>query len=262
MVYILGTLGQDNAKVNTLVLNAFRVLGALEERHLEDIAITSLQLPQVRSKVAIPTNPEAIVPAAENGVARTDLKVGLARIGPEAASGDVSNVIGEVGINGAGLERHLKLAKRRGRRLRVNRHLPLHTGEVVLQRSATVRQPVAFLSGQVTTPLADFDIALQTAGMRQGLGVLIAHADGLLGTGGNLVVGTVGKAGSLLGGVLSIVCIRRGQHGVVGNIGIGELELRLLLQGDVGRGCVSAEAVLDILLLALVNGCGKRLKGG
>ena len=149
---LLGALRKDDAKVNALVLNTLAVLGALEERNLEDVAVTRLQLPQVRLQVAVPSDPEAVVPATENGVAGPNLKVGLARSGPEAAGGDVADVIGEIGVDRAGLERHLQGAESRGGRAGVDGHLPLNTREVVLQRGTTVGQPVALLYSQIATP--------------------------------------------------------------------------------------------------------------
>lgn len=135
--------------------------------------------------------------------------------------------------------------------------LPLDTRELFLQSSTSVLKPVALLGGNVTTPVADLDVALDKGGMQQRLGELVSQRDGLLSTGGNFAIGTVGKGDALLDGILLALGIGA-DNSVLGNVVGRKLQLGLLLQGLVGRVGVGVESNLDVLLVGLIDAGGKR----
>jgi hypothetical protein len=75
---IVSTLGQNNAHDNTLILNTFRHLRALDQRDLQDvrIGVDTGSKTQERGEVIVPTDTKAVVPATEDGVAGLQLQVG------------------------------------------------------------------------------------------------------------------------------------------------------------------------------------------
>ena len=85
--------------------------------------------------------------------------------------------------------------------------------KLVLELGGAVGQPVALLERDVAAPVRDLDVALQAGAVHDGLGELIADADGLDSTGGELAVGPVGEGGALALGVLLAVGVLRGGQG-------------------------------------------------
>lgn len=132
------------------------------------------------------------------------------------------------------------------------RLLPGDTRELRLQRSTMVFEPVAFLGRKISTPVADFDVALDKLGVEDGLGEVVPDGDILLCSSWNIGIRTVGEAGALLLRVILALLVLA-NDGVLWRIGGCELELGLLLGRFVGRGSVGTEAELDILLVCLVD---------
>jgi len=198
---IVRTFGQNNANNNALVLDTLGNLRALEERHLKNVRVGTLDLAQKPPQVVVPAHFEAVIPATENRVARLQLQVGggPAVAGAVFAGRHVADVVGEVRVDGAGLQRVCDLAHGGGRCLLVAGECPLYTRELVGQLRAVVAQPVSLLSGQVAAPVRDFHIALQEMGGDHGVGKLVADADRVLGAGGYLgrLVRSIGIGGAL-----------------------------------------------------------------
>ena len=141
--------------------------------------------------------------------------------------------------------------------------LVLHAREVVLQGRCTVGQPVTLLSRNVTAPVRHLNIALQQPAVRERAGELVANADFLHSTCGDLAIRTVCEACPLLLRInLPLGVELGGEHGRVWDVGCGELELGLLLEGRVGGGGVRGKGVEDVLLVVLGDLCGERLEGG
>jgi hypothetical protein len=101
--------------------------------------------------------------------------------------------------------------------------------------------------------VTDFDITLDKSGMQQRLGELVSQRDGLVGTGWDLAVGTVGEGNALLDGIFLTISVGT-DNSVLGDVVGRHLELGLLLQSLVGRVGVGIESKLDILLVGLVDG--------
>lgn len=139
--------------------------------------------------------------------------------------------------------------------------LPLHAGEVVLERSAPVTEPIPLLDRQIAAPMANLNIALQQRCVQKRLSEVIAHGDDLLSASGYFGVRAVVIAHTLLLRVLVTVGVGA-DDGVVWHIGGRQLQLGLLLQSHIGGGRIGAEGVLDVLLLGLGDAGWKRLESG
>lgn len=141
------------------------------------------------------------------------------------------------------------------------RLLPDNTRELRLQRSTMVFKPVAFLGRKISTPVADFDVALHKLGVEDGLGEVVPDGDILLCSSWNIGIRTVGEAGALLLRVILALLVLA-NDGVLWRIGGCELELGLLLGRLVGREGVGTEAEFDVLLVCLVDAGWDGLKSG
>ena len=98
--------------------------------------------------------------------------------------------------------------------------------------------------------------------MRDGLSEFISYAYRLLSTSWHIVVKSVCKSRALLLWVGLLLVVELGRESrVVWYVAVGELDLGALLLSQVGRGCVCAEVVLQILLLCLAELRGDRLEG-
>lgn len=139
--------------------------------------------------------------------------------------------------------------------------LPLDAVEEGGEVCAAVVEGVALLEGDIAAPMADLDVTLQVGDVGDGLVELEADLDGELGAGGDVLVGPVGQLGALLLGELGDVAAAR-ELGVVGDVGRGKLNLRLLLRRCVGGGDVGGRLVQQELLVILANGGRKRPVGG
>jgi hypothetical protein len=239
------------------------LLGTLEERNLENVAVTGLELAQEVLEVVVPTDLEAVLPATKDGITGLELEKGLLGVvsRAEAGSADIANVVNEVRVCASNDERVLEFLESRSRRVEVLSLLPLDTRELLLEGSTSVLKPVALLGSNVASPVTDFDITLDKSGMQQRLGELVSQRDGLVGTGRDLTVRTVGEGDALLHGILLTLSVGA-NNSVLGDVVGGHLQLGLLLQGLVGRVGVGIEGDLDILLVGLVDGSGERGQGG
>ena len=255
---VVGALGQDDAHDDLVVLHAFGRLRALEEGHLENVGVGGGALAEEAGEVVVPADAEAVVPAAENGETRAQLQRGVAaRLpGAVAAGRDVADVVREVGVDGARLQREGEFADCGRGQLLEAADGPFDAGELVHEVGAVVAQPVALLGCQVAAPVRHFEITLQQRRGDDGFGELVAHADWVCGARGHLgrVVGTVGVGSALALGVGAGLEALRG--GVLGHIGGGELQLGLLGHRLVGRGGVGGERIVEELLVGLLDGCG------
>lgn len=106
-----GALGEDDAQLDPFVRDALAHLGAFQERHLERVAAALLQFAEELLQVGVPADAEAVVPAAEDGVARLQLEVGFFGVAAVAAGRDVADVVGEVGVQRADFEGHVEGSK-------------------------------------------------------------------------------------------------------------------------------------------------------
>lgn len=251
--YLHRTLWQNHTSDHALVFNTLVLLRALDERHLEN-KLLALVLDSVKNclQVGVPASLEAVVPATVQRVSGLQLEVGFTLVGPEARSGNVPNVVNKVCVNRANSKWEAHLLERGRRRVEVVGLLVGDTAEVVLQLGRTVGEPVALLSRDVTTPVADLNISLKKCAVCERLGELIAHADFLLSACGQLAVRAVCECSALLLGVFLAVCVEVcGEHGGIRDIGGRELELGLLLERRVRARYVGGELVQDILLVVL-----------
>lgn len=257
-----GTLGEDDAHDGLLILNTLGNLGALDEGDLEDVGISAGDsLAKEGREVVVPANAEAVVPSAEDGEPGTKLQGGVTvrdLSGTVAARGNVANVVGEVGVHGAGLEGDLQLADSGGRQLLVAADGPFHAVEVVGELGAVVAQPVALFRRQVAAPVGHFQVTLQKSGSDDGLGELVPDTGRVGGLGSDVGVGSVGVGGTL---ALWIRARRQVRGGVVGNIGAGELDLGLLGRCRVSRGSVGREGIGEVLAIILADGRRTGLQG-
>ncbi len=196
-------------------------------------------------KIGVPADAETVFPSAEDGISGFEFEVGFSLVAPEARRTHVADVVGEIGVQAADLQRHVQIAEGRCRGLVVLRRGPLHAVEVVFEVRALVREPVAFFGRKVAAPVADFDVALQQRGVDDGFGELVAHAGGFEGAGGDeVVVGAVGEGAALAFG---------GAADGVRDVGGREFEFGFLLEGGIGGGGVGAEGVAEVLSVALAD---------
>src|SRR5690242_16941821 len=111
--------------------------------------------------------------------------------------------------------------------------------------------------------MGDFDVAFEKCGLYDGLGELISHAHGLLGTSRDVGIEAVRKGGTLLLGVGLVLVIELSRkRRIVGDVGVGELDFGALLLSNVCRWRVGAEGVLKVLLRCLGEFGGNGLEGG
>lgn len=103
-------------------------------------------------------------------------------------------------------------------------------------------QGVALLEGDVSSPVAHLDIALEVRDMDDRLRELKSNSDRLLGTGWQLIERTVGQLGALLGRELCNIATSRNLS-VVGDAVASGLDLSLLSRGRIGGGRVSREGI-------------------
>lgn len=256
-------LREDNSDGQLLNLKTLGLLGALEEGNLENVTIASLELAQEALEVVVPSDLEAVFPATEDGVTGLELQKSLLGgvSGTEAGSADVTNIVNEVRVGTSNDEGVLQLLEGRGGRVEVLSLLPLDTRELILEGGTSVLEPVTLLGSNVTTPVADLNVALDKSGMEERLGELVSERDGLVGTSGNLAVGTVCEGNALFDGILLALSVGS-NNSVLRDVVGGHLQLGLLLDGLVGRVGVCIEGDLDILLIGLVDGGGQRAQGG
>lgn len=253
---------QDDTENKLLILHALGLLGTLHEGNLEHVTISSLELPQVILELRVPPDLEAVLPAAKDWVARLQLQQRLLAVdGPEPGSADVSDVIDEVGIRTAERDWVVELLERRRGRVVVLHLLPCNAGELVLERGATVLEPVTLLGCEISAPVADFNVTLQEGSMEQWLGEVVSYGNLLLRSSRHLGIRTVRQAGSLfLGVILALLVLTH--NGILRGVGGWELELSLLLQRSVGRRGVGVQVDLHVLLVALAfDACRDRVEG-
>lgn len=260
---ICSALREDDTEVDATVRDALGRTRSLEERHLESVSLASGQLAQVAGQIGVPANAEAVLPLTEYWVSRLQFEQSLFLAVAELGCGNVADVVSEVWVHGAGVQRELQLLEREGGWVHVRLLLPLYTREVVLQPCALVDQPVSLLISQVAAPVRDLDVALQECRVGDRLGELIAHAHGLLCASWHVGVLSICEGGALhLGVGLLLLVELRWERGVVWHVAVRELDLGALLFREVCGWRVRAEGVLEVLLLGLADLRGDRLKGG
>ena len=243
--YILSTLGKENLEANLAVLDTFRLLRTLEEGNVKD-ELSRLGLPQGAAGVSVPANGEGVLPTAKDGVTRFGLKERLPLVASEPRRRYVANNIGIVGVDAANLEGELELLKGMGGGTVVLRLLPLDTAKLTRQVGATVVQIVSLLEGNIAAPVADLDVSLELGNVYDGFGELESDAGGSLGEGSLFAVRAIYQLRALVLGTLADRC-------VVGDIGRGELDLRLLFHSRVGGLTKGREVVRQVLLLVLLD---------
>jgi hypothetical protein len=160
-MYLLCSFGQNNSDLHTLIGHALILLWSLKERHIQNISITRLELPQASLEIAIPTNTEFVVPLSEDWISGSEFQIGFGQVTSEATSRDVSDIVCEVRVGRADLERHLNPLKCRAGRFVVVLTLPLDTGELRLELCCIICEPVALFRCKIATPVADFYVALK-----------------------------------------------------------------------------------------------------
>lgn len=134
-------LGQYHPHLDLPVAHAFVHLRPLQEGDFEHVASPAsragvLERAQEGPQVRVPADAEAVVPAAEDGVARAQFEESLLLAAPEARRADVADVVGEVRVHAAGLEGHAEGAQGARRRVVVRRQGPLDAGELLLELGA------------------------------------------------------------------------------------------------------------------------------
>lgn len=244
---------QDNGKDNLFVLHTFDLLGSLEKWHLQDISITTLELAQKVLEVRIPTDPELVLPAAEEWIPRLQLQACLAKVAPEPRCADVANVVGEVRVYAADGQIEVKLLCCRCWWVVKSLLLPLYAREVVLQSCTPVFQPISLLGCQISSPVANFNVAFQQGGMDQRFGKVVSYGHGLLNSSRYFSIWPVSKGGALLLGIFLLLCVCA-NNSVVWNVSRWEFQIGLLFQSFVGRSAVCGERKLHVLFGSLLNG--------
>lgn len=263
---IVSTFRENNTHNHTLILDTFSHLRSLNERGLEDIGVgvDTRGTAQERSKVVVPSNAEAVVPASEDGVTGLQLQTtsALTNTWTVAAGRNIADIINEVRVDRAGKKRICQLTDRRSRRFLVVGVSPLDARELVGQLRAVVAEPVPFLGCKVAAPVRDLQVTLQKVYGDYGLSELVAHGNWVLGARGHLggVIRTVSVCRALALGVRAGLETISGC--VIRHIGTGELQLGLLGIGRVGGWHIGGEGVGKVLLVRLSNGRGKRAERG
>lgn len=92
-----------------LIFQAFRLLRAFQERHIEHVSLAASQLPDKVLNIRIPSDAERVIPTPKNGISRFDLEVGFPLITPESRGRDISNHVCKVRILATDLKRKAKL---------------------------------------------------------------------------------------------------------------------------------------------------------
>lgn len=80
--YSLGALRQKNTQADLAVLNALSLLGALQERNLQNISAVGSGLQQVVG-IRVPSNSEGVFPTTEERVSRLEFQQCLAAAASE-----------------------------------------------------------------------------------------------------------------------------------------------------------------------------------
>ena len=169
---VRGAFGQDDAEIDQRVGDALGHFGAFEEGHGESVggaAVGEVDEAQHGGQIVVPAEAELVFPAAEDRVAGFELEVGFAGgefgwRGPVARGGDVANVVGEVGVNGAGAERVAEFAERDDGEIAAAVEVlgrPGYAGEGFGEDGAGVVQDVAFFGREVVAPVGDFQVAFE-----------------------------------------------------------------------------------------------------
>lgn len=253
---LLGSLGQNDADDNVLILDTLGLLGPIQEGHIQHKA-TVRGLAQEVLGVRVPADGEGVLPAAKDGVTGLGDKQGLALAGSEPGRGDVADDVVVVRVEAAGREREGEVAQGVAVGVEVLLLLPLDAVEEGGEVRAAVVEGVPLLEGDVAAPVAHFDVALEVGDVGDGLVELEADLDGELGAGGDVLVRAVGQLRTLLLGELGDIAAAR-ELGVVGDVGRGKLNLRLLLRRRVGGGDVGGRLVQQELFVILADGGRKR----
>jgi hypothetical protein len=100
-----------------LINDSLVLLWAFKERHIENIAIASLQLAQELRQIGVPSNTEWVVPSAENRISWLYVENGFALVAPESRGGDISNNISKVWRQAADLQWEFQFLDRSSRRI-------------------------------------------------------------------------------------------------------------------------------------------------
>lgn len=264
--HIVSTFGENNTHNYTLILDTFSHLRSLNERGLKDIGVgvDTRGTAQERSKVVVPSNAEAVVPASEDRVTGLQLQAtcALTNAWTVAAGRDIADIINEVRVDRAGKKRVCQLTNRRSRRFLVAGESPLDTRELGGQLRAVVAEPVPFLGCKVAAPVRDFQVTLQKVYGDYGLSELVTDGDWVIGARGHLgrIIRAVGVCRALALGVRAGLETISGC--VIWHIGAGELQLGFLGICRVGGGHKGGEGVGEVLLVRLSNGRGKRAERG
>lgn len=240
-LHLLGALGQNHADHSVLVLNALGLLGALEKRDVEDETSACCPAQEVLC-ISIPANSKRVLPAAEDRVPRLGDKQGLFSTTSECGSRHIADNVVIICIGAARREGKVEVLDSRGGGVVILHLLPLDSAKQRGQVGTAVVHGVALFKGDVSTPMADLDIAFKVGDMENRLGELEANSDGLLGTGWQLFEGTVSQLRALFGWELSNIATSR-KLGVVGYAVASGLDLSLLPRSRISRGSVGREAV-------------------
>ena len=241
------------------IYHSLGLLRALKERHIQDVSLASLQLAQKLLEIRIPSNAEWVVPSSKDRVSRLDLEVGLALITSESRGGHISDDVGEVWVQASNLEGELELFDCCRGRVVVLLRCPLHTVELLGEVRSMVVKSVSFLECKVSSPVANFDVPLQSGDVDQWLREFVSDLDWLKGSRWDLAERTVRK---LRPSLLWRLCIASCNNCVFWNISRWELNFRLLFQCHVCGGAVSGELVDQELCLLLANIFRKRVERG
>ena len=113
-------------------------------------------------------------------------------------------------------------------------------------------EPVSLLRGDITAPLAHFDISFEQCRMQDRLRELVTDGRFLFRARRLIVEWTVGKCRAL-----TLWFPRE-----VWNVDGWEFDLGLLLISLIGRWRVEGKLVEQVLLVILVDLCGKSVKAG
>lgn len=183
---------QENLDVDLLILNTLNLLGALQERNHEDVT-SCRSLAQEVGSVRVPANCEGILPASKNGITGLELKQRLSVVASESRGGHVSDGVDKVSIHASNLEWDTELLESVGDGVVVLRLRPLHSVEEGGEVCTPVVQLVSLLKGNVSTPVADFNIAVEGRDVGDGLRKLESNLRWGHSTGGLLVKGAVDK---------------------------------------------------------------------
>lgn len=119
---------------------------------------------------------------------------------------------------------------------------------MVRQGGRFIYEPVSIFKGDVSAPMADFNIPFQSRGVDDRFGELVTDASFLFRACRDVLIWAVGESRPLA----------LGRASVVRDINGWKLYFRFLLLGGVGGGAVGGEDVEEVLLIGLANRGGER----